>query len=357
MSRAAEAFTVDAPTVPATGRLLALLPPVLAALYPLPLLAFHRLVGNGSAPRSWGQDLLAALSLGLAFAVPLLAWLVFARLSALARPSRAQLLARRVAMLAIASPPLFTLVGVICFLAGVAWLDAWLLGAFWLGAAFVIARSDHDAPAPAPQAPLHGRWRMSHGAVALAFITLFLSLHLGNHLTALLSTETHMAVMKVLRLFYRAALVEPLVIAAACFLIVSGLAMAWRWSALPSDRFRAFQLASGVYLAVAITSHVNAVLYLARVHLGIESDWNFGIGAPAGLIHDAWNIRLLPYYALAVFAVVAHAFAGLRIVLLGHGCSRRTADAVVLWGGALGLLLALAISQAMCGLRLDFSGR
>ena len=70
---------------------------------------------------------------------------------------------------------------------------------------------------------------------------------------------------------------------------------------------------------------------------------------------DPWNIRLLPYYLGAVFFVVAHAFCGLRIVMLAHHAPRAGADRVLAGGIVFAALLATTIILAMCGLRLDFA--
>jgi hypothetical protein len=333
-----------------------LLPPVAAALYPLSLVGFHgsvEAIGRGGGPVYWAG---AAAGLALAFCVPLLALWVFVQLSRIATPTRAEMLARRVALFAVTSPPLYVLVGVMCFVAGVPGLDAWVLGLLWGSLAIAVKTADRKRLAAGPRPLLSARWRMMHGGVALAFIVLFLSLHFSNHLAALVSTETHGAVMDLFRRFYRAPVVEPLLLCAAIFLICTGLAMAWRWTERPTDAFRAFQIATGVYLSVAVASHLQAVFWFARMHMDIPTDWGFAIGAPTGLIRDAWNIRLLPYYLLAVAGVVAHAFSGLRIVLLGHGAERRLADALVVWGSVFGMALAVLISLAMAGLRVSFTG-
>ena len=87
------------------------------------------------------------------------------------------------------------------------------------------------------------------------------------------------------------------------------------------DRFRTFQIASGIFLAAYVLGHMNSVFVFARLYLGIDSDWAFATGAPSGLIKDAWNIRLVPHYGLAVFFVLSHLAAGGRSVLLAHGVS------------------------------------
>lgn len=331
------------------------LPPLAAALYPFTLMIFHSAV-TGAAEGNVLDICIAALSLAIAFSVPAVALVVTIQLFRISTTTAATLLARRVSMLAVAAPPLFTLTGVACFLMGAPDLDKWILMLLWVGLAIAILRSDHQRTVTFSERKPNSALRWAHGLVALAFILTYLSLHLSNHLFGLAGSDTHRVVMKALRLFYRSSIFEPMLIAGTLFLIGSGLVMAWRQTERACDGFRAFQIASGVYLAVAITSHLNAVLYLARVYLHIDSDWSFGIGAPAGLIRDAWNIRLVPYYLLAVAAVIAHPFAGVRIVALAHGVQRRVADQIVVWGSVFGVAIATLIMLAMCGMRVNFSG-
>ena len=79
---------------------------------------------------------------------------------------------------------------------------------------------------------------------------------------------------------------------------------------------------------------------------------HFAIGAPTGLIHDAWNIRLLPHYALGAFFVLSHLASGLSVVLIEHGVDQRSADR--LWGVcvATSAIIAAAIIAGMCGVRI-----
>ena len=72
-------------------------------------------------------------------------------------------------------------------------------------------------------------------------------------------------------------------------------------------------------------------------------------GAPAGLLPDAWNVRLIPHYFLGVWFVITHVGLGLRGVLLAHKVSPAVADRVA-WGvGALGVVVALTITVAQLG--------
>ena len=177
--------------------------------------------------------------------------------------------------------------------------------------------------------------------------------HLANHLFGLIGPDAHAAVMKIGRVVYRSGVGEPLLVAAMLFQIGTGLFLAWRWSAAPQGFHRTFQVASGAYLSLYILGHMNSVFIYARSFLGIPTDWNFAIGAPTGLIHDAWNIRLLPHYALGVFFVLSHLASGLRVVLIAHGVDRRAADRV--WGAcvAISAIISAAIIVGMCGVRIS----
>jgi hypothetical protein len=135
--------------------------------------------------------------------------------------------------------------------------------------------------------------------------------------------------MKIGRVVYRSGVGQPLLVAAMLFQIGTGLHLAWRWSAAPQGFHQTYQVATGAYLSLFILGHMNSVFIYARSFLGIPTDWNFAIGAPTGLIHDAWNIRLLPHYALGVFFVLSHIASGLRVVLIAHGMDQGRADRVL----------------------------
>jgi hypothetical protein len=199
--------------------------------------------------------------------------------------------------------------------------------------------------------PAVGRWRVLHGltAAVLCFYVLF---HLTNHLFGLIGPDAHASLMKIGRVAYRSGVGEPLLVAAMIFQIATGLFLSWRWSAAAQGFHRTFQVASGAYLSLFILGHMNSVFIYARSFLGIPTDWNFAIGAPTGLIHDAWNIRLLPHYALGVFFVLSHIASGLRVVLIAHGVDRRKAGRLWMICVAISIVAAATIIAGMCGVRI-----
>ena len=315
-----------------------LLPAAAALCYPFLLDGFHRLIGPaGSAPSPAGA-VAAALLLAAAFAVPAVGLLWFWRDTA--GPAL-----RRLALAVVAAPTLFVFLGVVNFMAGGFYPDELLWCLFWAGLT-ASAWAARDAP-PATAAPRVGGVRVAHGLVA-ALLLLYILFHIFNHLALLEGPGAHDALRRLGERVYRAPPVEPLLILLFLLQSASGGWLAWRWSAAPApDFFRAFQLASGVYLLAYIVGHMDSVFLYARLFQNILTDWRFATGAPAGMLHDGWNIRLLPHYALGVFFALTHPLTGLRAILLAHGLRRNVADTGWAIGAAASALLAVLITLGM----------
>jgi hypothetical protein len=331
-----------------------LIPPLLALIYPFLLDGFHwgAMVGARGSIAAW---LVAIAFLIAAFAVPAIALIAVMRLAEADSVSPARTRARTVALLAVTAPTLFVFLGVVVYMLHnpvrdtSLWVAGWVVACLWIGSAGTrITARTITAHAPA--------WlRGAHGVSAAAIIAAYLSLHLANHLFFLAGPHTYNAVQKLFRHWYRDDIVQPLLVALFLFQVGSGLWLAARRTSAPMDRFQAFQVASGVFLVVYILGHMDSVFIYARTYMGIDSNWAFATGAPAGLIRDAWNIRLVPHYALGVFFVVAHAFAGARSVMLSHGVGRSVADRAMIGGASVGALLAFVIMLGMCGGHLGFA--
>jgi hypothetical protein len=318
------------------------LAPAVAALgYPLLLNGFHAIAGNPAVPPSPFAMVLATAVLAAAFLVPFLG-LAFA-LRPTAPPG-----ARRLAYASVTAPTLYVFLGVVQALVHSPVPDeiSWCL--IWLAVITVSQRAPHPAVTTVPK---FGRWRVVHGTTA-ALLVVFVLFHVTNHLFGLAGQGAHASAMRIGRLVYRSDVGEPPLVAAMLFQIGTGLYLAWHWSAAPQAFHRTFQVASGAYLSLFILGHMNSVFVYARRVLGIPTDWNFAIGAPAGLILDAWNIRLLPHYALGVFFTLSHVVSGLRVVLIAHGANQRTANRTWGAGVALSVIVAAAIIAGMCGVRI-----
>lgn len=279
---------------------------------PLAALAYPGLV--------WCGTRISPAFLVVALGVPALGLVAASRLAA----GGASPIARMVAHLAIAAPPLFSLLG--------GWLDfqravpigsvgAWI--PLWL--ALILASLVDRRVAIDRARPRRRRLAAAHG-VSAAAISLFAAVHLVNHLAGLLGGDTHLAVMRSLRTIYRHPLVEPALLAAVGFQIATGCWLLRDKLARPAGWFDTLQTATGAYLLVFLTSHVSAVLR-ARLLRQRDTSWSWLAGGE--LLTDPWSARLVPYYFLAVIALAVHAGCGLRVVLLGHGLSAARGAALV----------------------------
>ena len=111
------------------------------------------------------------------------------------------------------------------------------------------------------------------------------------------------------------------------------------------------QIGSGLYIASFIVTHLNSALIGARAVRHDETDWAWASGAPEGLIHDAWNIRLVPHYGWGVFFVLVHLSLGLRQVVIAHGVAPRLVNRLWVGGVVVCGAIALAIMAGLLGLR------
>jgi hypothetical protein len=328
-------------------------PPLAALLFPFALDGFHASVAHivASSTLSW---LSAAACLALAFATPLIAMLAAMHFSEIGRPTVAQLRAKRTALLAVAAPTLFVFLGVALNMRDNAVPDTLPWVACWAIAIVVLLRSDNDSPASAVARLVPVPLRVTHGLSALALVVIFLALHIANHLMLPAGEASYDAVMKVFRHVYRNDILQPLVDALFLFQVGTGLFLVWRLTAVPSDRFRTFQIASGVYLAFYVLGHMDSVFIFARTYLGTDTGRGFATGAPTGIVRDPWNIRLLPHYWLGAFFVLAHLAAG-RVRSLSRVASARCLPTDFMVAAAVvAAVIATVIMPGMCGRRVQF---
>ncbi|WP_224790424.1 hypothetical protein [Pseudomonas fluorescens] len=294
---------------------------------------------------------MAVLLMLAAFAVPALGFALACRTITRRQNARIQLRVRRLALFLICAPTLYCFVGVNLIMLGSPVPDELFWAALWIGLGFYLSRGDGGDERPIAPIRSLPALRVAHG-IAGIIVLLFVAFHLFNHLFGLAGPQTHAEVMELGRKVYRHPVVEPILVLALLFQVVSGLRLAWNWSSIGSDHYRIFQIGSGVFLSVFILGHLNAVFVFARTYAGIETGWDFASGDPVGMIHDPWGIRLLPHYAIGVFFVIAHLFSGLRVVLLAHGVSRVTANRGWWAGVVIGVLVSVMIMLGITGLRL-----
>jgi len=329
--------------------------PAAALFYPIALVAFYSGGRMLHSATSWERELsgwIVTLGAGiLVYAVPLASFAVIYVLGRRSLSTQAEVRGRAWAHVAFASPPVFTAVGVLLYLVQSS-SDYIVWATMWLAIIAVVLLRDPGLPAtPMPTGETKGSvWlRSAHGLSALTIVLIFLAPHIANHLTAVCSIGLHKWVMNGLRTVYRSNAIQPALVALLMFQIASGGALLRRRVRIESDFFGSLQTASGAYLAAFILSHLTAVFVLGRRAMQVDTNWDFAIGAPAGVMGHPWNVRLVPHYSLAVFLLFCHGACGLRMVLMGHGISANAATKTALMAISLGGVIALAIMFAMLG--------
>lgn len=176
-----------------------------------------------------------------------------------------------------------------------------------------------------------------HFASGIA-LSLFVSLHLINHLSALQSIATHIKIMKALRLIYQHPLIEPLLLLAIAVQIFSGIALVRQWGWRPTGGYSKLQVYSGLYLAFFLLMHTSATLF-GRLVINIDTNFYFAAMVVNVKPHAFFYI---PYYMLGVLSFFVHIACILRLKLIpSRGRSQATLGAQVIIG--VGVLVALLI--------------
>lgn len=346
MTTSAGRRLVDTPSASVITEWLWLLPFAAALYYPWAL-SWSQQAHVGGA----GGPVTLALILS-AYAVPALAFACVYFTGAQPAITGRLVLARRLACLAVAAPPAYTLLGVLLYLMKINGHDIQVWTALWLAltAYFTLYSSTNPVVSLPTSDKAYTRLRVAHGISSLLIMLVFLAPHLFNHLLGVFGSDVHRAVMEVLRGVYRNAVLEPVIIVVFFFQILSGLVLIRPKTLHRADLLDALQTASGAYLTVFIASHINSVFTLAR-YFGTDTDYAWAVGDPVGLVADAWNIRLLPHYSLAVFFLIAHLACGLRGVMRGHDV-RQAVYAWATWGVVwLGGMVTAVITAGMLGVR------
>ena len=326
------------------------LPPAATLFYPQAVRALyesgrllHRASGLGEAV-AW---LAIAISVALVYSLPAVGITVAYIVGRRERTASSELLARRLAHLAVASPSLFVLIGVIFYLLhsdgeSVFWRGVWLSAL--LATVWAVGRGGNETRVPST--PNSIPLRMAHGTSALLILLIFVAWHLLNHATAAFNPEFNQAMMRTLRKWYRSELIQPMLVTLVLFQVVSGVLLWWRATARRADFYGAMQTSTGAFLTAFLVSHLNAVFILGRTVTKVDTTFLWASGAPVGLLPDPWNVRLIPHYSLAVWFIISHMGLGLRGVLLAHGARPLVAGQVAWAVSAIGAVVALTITVA-----------
>ena len=160
------------------------------------------------------------------------------------------------------------------------------------------------------------RIRKIHFASGLT-LSVFIGLHLMNHLASIAGSDQHIELMKMLRNFYRTPIIEFLLFAAVLVQISSGIRLFLSKRKTNKVGFELLHIYTGLYLASFLVIHVSAVL-AGRFILHLDTNFYFGA---AGLNSFPVNLFFIPYYSLAILSFFGH-------IAAIHHCKMKNA----IWG-------------------------
>ncbi len=133
-------------------------------------------------------------------------------------------------------------------------------------------------------------------------ISIFVGLHIFNHLYSLLGANAHIELMNSLRVVYRNIIAEILLLLAVAIQIVSGIKLFFKKRKTASGFFDKLQIWSGFYLAFFFLFHISAIFF-GRLILNLDTNFYFGV---AGLNSFPLNLFFIPYYGLAIISFFGH---------------------------------------------------
>ncbi len=131
-------------------------------------------------------------------------------------------------------------------------------------------------------------------------LSLFIGIHLLNHLFALAGPEAHIALMEKFRKVYRHPVVETILVLVVAVQVVSGIRLLFNRKA--KTWAEKIQIYSGLYLSVFLVGHVGAVIASRAIE---DLDTNFYYTAAGFNLHPA-TLFFIPYYFLDVCAISLH---------------------------------------------------
>lgn len=179
-------------------------------------------------------------------------------------------------------------------------------------------------------------------------ITVFIGLHLFNHVWSIFGAEKHIEIMNTLRHFYRNIFIESILLLAVFIQIFSGLKLYKINRKIATNNFEKIQIWSGLYLAVFFIIHLTAI-FVGRLILKLDTNFYYGV---AGLNTFPYNLFFIPYYMLAILSFFGHiaAIYNKKMKQSFFGLSPNKQSIAIL---TFGIILTVVI---FCGLTNYFNG-
>ena len=180
-------------------------------------------------------------------------------------------------------------------------------------------------------------------------LSVFIGLHLLNHLLILHSEALHIRFMKSARKIYRNKFVESLLFLAVLLQVISGITLViMKWNKV-ENYFDRIQIASGLYLSFFLLNHVMAVLR-GRYILKMDTNIYYGAG-----VMNMWPQKLffIPYYSFAILSFFFHVACVHRLKMEKFaGLAVSTKQSFMIMGA--GALITFLVIIKIANLKLSF---
>jgi len=182
------------------------------------------------------------------------------------------------------------------------------------------------------------------------FLSIFIGVHLINHLSVLFGADLHLKIMGILRLFYRNPVVETLILASALVQIWSGLSLAFKKRKEERNNWNRLHIWSGFYLSFFLFVHIAAVLGF-RYGGGVDTNLYFGA---MGYNLSPATYFFIPYYSLSVIALFTHISCIHRMKMLDRTSKKKAtyqAKLLLATGWIITFLLLIGMTDYFRGLK------
>lgn len=182
-------------------------------------------------------------------------------------------------------------------------------------------------------------------------LTLFIGVHLFNHISSISGIQRHIELMNSLRKIYRHPILEIALLVAVVVQIISGFRLVRRKDSRNTSFFDKLHIYSGLYLAFFLVIHVSAIL-VGRFILKLDTNFYFGA---AGINSFPVNLFFIPYYALAILSFFGH------LAAIHHKKMNRSvaglapvqqAWVILLFGAGLTLVILYGLTNQFKGIEL-----
>ena len=182
-------------------------------------------------------------------------------------------------------------------------------------------------------------------------ITIFIVLHLFNHVCSIFGAEKHIEVMNTLRVFYRNDFIESLLLLFVFLQVTSGIKLVIQNRSSAGSFFEKLHIWSGLYLAIFLVIHLSAVL-TGRFLLQLDTNFFFGV---AGLNTFPFNMFFIPYYGLAILSFFGH-IASIHSKKMKHSILGLTAmgqsKAILIFGICLTIIIFYGLTNHFEGVKI-----